>query len=467
MIRIFRVYFPATLVWLAMVEIALIIAAVYVGVNLRFLHGDAVSRAALDPLLFKALVFAVIIFFSMLAMGMYWHGMRDGRMVAVLLRIILSLIIGTVAMALIFYAFPGFFIGRGAYSIAVGFTLLALIITRSVYYHYADQDALKKRVLVFGAGKKAAMVGKDMRRQTDQHGVKIVGYVNAQGENAQVPAEKLLGAEKGLTHLVKEQGIDEIVVAVDDRRKNFPIDELLECKMNGVAVVDLVTLYERQQGKIKIDNLHPSSVIFADGFCQAVIRSYGKRLFDVTASLLLLMIIWPVMLVSALGIVLESGGRGSILYRQSRVGRNGTAFNVLKFRSMSVNAEQDGKAQWAKKNDTRVTHVGGILRKYRIDELPQLINVLRGEMSFVGPRPERPEFVERLSQDIPFYNLRHKMNPGITGWAQISYPYGASDKDALEKLQYDLYYMKNYSILFDLIILFQTAHAVLWGKGAR
>lgn len=467
MIRIFRVYLPKTLLMLALVEIALMTVAVYVGVELRFLHADAVSRAELEPLLLKALVFSAVMFLSMLSMGMYWHGMRDGSMIAVLLKICLSLVMGSVGMVLVFYAFPGMFIGRGAYGFGVAFVLVALLVTRVVYYRYADQEALKKRVLVFGAGKKAAMVEQDMRRQTDWHGVKIIGYVNAMGVKAQVPADKLLDHSRGLAYLVKTQGIDEIVVAVDDRRKNFPVDEILECKMNGVEVVDLVTLYERQQGKMKIENLHPSSMIFSDGFCQAVIRSYGKRLFDISAALILLVIIWPVMVVTALSIWLESGGKGPILYRQTRVGRNGMAFNVLKFRSMSVNAEKDGKAQWAQKNDTRVTRVGSVIRKYRIDELPQLFNVLRGEMSFVGPRPERPEFVERLANDIPFYNLRHKINPGITGWAQISYPYGASDKDAMEKLQYDLYYMKNYSMLFDLVILFQTAHAVLWRKGAR
>ncbi len=467
MIRIFRVYVPRTLVWLAIVELLLMVAAVYLGVELRFWHGDAASRAELDPLLIKAVIFAAVMFLSMLAMGMYWHGMRDGSMLVVLLRIALSFIIGSIAMVLFFYAFPDLFMGRGAYGFAVGLALLALILTRMLYYHYADQDGLKKRVLVFGAGKKAARVEKDLRRQVDRHGVKIIGYINAQGEKAEVPPEKLLNGERGLSNLVREQGIDEIVVAVDDRRKSFPVDDILECKMNGVAVVDLVTLYERQQGKIKIDNLHPSSMIFADGFCQAILRSYSKRLFDISASLLLLLIIWPVMLVTALSIFIESGWRGPILYRQERVGRNSVVFNVLKFRSMSVNAEQDGKAQWASKNDMRVTRVGKVIRKYRIDELPQLLNVLKGEMSFVGPRPERPAFVERLAKEIPFYNLRHKVNPGITGWAQISYPYGASDKDALEKLQYDLYYMKNYSMLLDLVILFQTAHAVFWGKGAR
>jgi sugar transferase (PEP-CTERM system associated) len=227
-----------------------------------------------------------------------------------------------------------------------------------------------------------------------------------------------------------------------------------------------VGFFERQTGRINIEALNPSSMVFADGIIQAVLKSYLHRFLDLVISLTVLILTVPVMLLAALLIWLESGCRGPILYRQTRVGRDGKLFRILKFRSMSVDAEKSG-ARWAVQDDTRITVVGGFLRKSRIDELPQLINVLKGDMSFVGPRPERPEFVEELANEIPFYDLRHRVNPGITGWAQICYPYGASKEDAKDKLEYDLYYIKNYSLFLDLMILIQTAQVILWGKGAR
>ena len=237
--------------------------------------------------------------------------------------------------------------------------------------------------------------------------------------------------------------------------------------MNGVQITDITNFLEQRTSKIRLDTMHPSTLIFADGYSHAVLASYGKRMLDISASLALLAVSWPVMLLTAMAIYLESGGKGTILYRQERVGKDGIPFNVLKFRSMRMDAEKDGKAQWASKDDDRVTRIGRVIRKYRIDELPQLLNVLKGDMSFVGPRPERPLFVQELSSKIPYYGLRHKVNPGITGWAQICYPYGSSDQDALEKLQYDLYYIKNYSLWFDFLILAQTVYAVLSGRGGR
>jgi sugar transferase (PEP-CTERM system associated) len=232
-------------------------------------------------------------------------------------------------------------------------------------------------------------------------------------------------------------------------------------------VIDLQGFFERETGKLKLDILNPSWMIFSDGFNQGKGQSTQKRIFDVVVSLGLLALSWPLMLLVALAIKLEGGGRGSILYRQIRVGQHWRLFNVYKFRSMREDAEAGGKAQWAKENDDRVTRVGRFIRKTRLDELPQIFNVLKGDMSFVGPRPERPEFVTQLSEQIPYFAERHRVKPGITGWAQICYPYGASEKDSLEKLQFDLYYIKNYSLFLDLVIILQTAHAVVAGKGGR
>jgi sugar transferase (PEP-CTERM system associated) len=261
--------------------------------------------------------------------------------------------------------------------------------------------------------------------------------------------------------------IDEVVIAMDDRRQNFPLHDLLECRVKGIDVLDLMNFLERETGKVKLDVMNPSWIIFSEGFKRNGLREFVRRAFDLIASLGLLAIAWPLMIIAAVAIKFEDGIGAPIFYRQQRVGIDGKVFNLLKFRSMSVNAEADGKAQWAQKNDSRVTRVGGVMRKTRIDELPQLLNVLRGDMSFVGPRPERPEFVSQLNERIPYYRERHCVKPGITGWAQLCYPYGSSEKDALEKLQYDLYYVKNHGFLFDLMILLQTAEVVLWGKGAR
>jgi sugar transferase (PEP-CTERM system associated) len=254
---------------------------------------------------------------------------------------------------------------------------------------------------------------------------------------------------------------------MDDRRAGFPMDELLECRLEGVDIVELVTFLERETGKVRLDILNPSWMIFSEGFRQGRIHTSLERAFDVLASLTLLVVAAPLMLLTMIAIKLTEGPRASIFYRQVRVGQYGKPFKLLKFRSMREDAERDGKAQWAQKNDTRVTRIGGFIRMTRIDELPQILNVLRGEMSFVGPRPERPEFVEQLNERIPYYRERHSIKPGITGWAQLCYPYGSSESDAIEKLQYDLFYVKNHSLLFYLAILVQTVEVIVWRKGAR
>jgi sugar transferase (PEP-CTERM system associated) len=267
--------------------------------------------------------------------------------------------------------------------------------------------------------------------------------------------------------------IHEIVVAMDERRRNqdamggLPLDDLMECRLRGINVCDVQQFIEREACKVDVDLLRPSWMVFSDGFIVSTWRAGSKRAFDVLASSLLLLFAWPIMLLTTLCIWLEDGIRAPVFYRQTRTGLNGVHFDVIKFRSMDSDAEKGGQAVWASKNDPRVTRVGAFIRKARIDELPQLLNVFRGDMSFVGPRPERPMFVAELAEEIPFYDQRHRVKPGITGWAQLCYPYGASNDDAKEKLQYDLYYLKNHSLLLDIIILLQTVEVVLVGEGAR
>jgi sugar transferase (PEP-CTERM system associated) len=281
-----------------------------------------------------------------------------------------------------------------------------------------------------------------------------------------VPAHRILPIDDTLPALARRLGVDEIVVALTERRAgSMPLRQLLDCKVAGVKVHDLNTHFEKTLGQIRIDYLNASWLIFGDGFNQGLWRTAVKRVFDLFCATILLVLSLPVMLATAVLIKLESPG--PVLYRQVRTGLHGRSFSIAKFRSMRNDAEKDGKPVWAAANDARVTRVGAVIRRLRIDELPQLFNVLLGEMSLVGPRPERPYFVEQLTQEIPFYALRHSVKPGVTGWAQVRYPYGATVEDSQEKLQYDLYYVKNHTLFLDLLVLMETVSVVLTGKGAR
>jgi sugar transferase (PEP-CTERM system associated) len=269
-----------------------------------------------------------------------------------------------------------------------------------------------------------------------------------------------------LPEIASRLRVDEIVVALTERRSgSMPLRQLLDCKASGVKVYDLNSHFEKTLGQIRVDYLSASWLIFSDGFNQGAWRTAVKRVFDIFCASLLIVISAPVMAVAAACIKFES--RGPMLYRQERVGQNDRPFNIAKFRSMRTDAEKDGKPVWAAANDNRVTRVGAVIRRLRIDELPQLFNVLRGDMSLVGPRPERPFFVDQLTQEIPFYALRHSVRPGVTGWAQVRYPYGATVEDSQEKLQFDIYYVKNHTLFLDFAVLMETVSVVLTGRGAR
>lgn len=464
MIRLFRHYVPRSLLILALVEALIFFFSIYLGKSLRVLSYN-MPQPGMGDVLPEGLVFTGIMLTIMVALGLYernfWNDKWD-----MLLRVAVSFLLGFFAMTLVYYLLPDLYLGRGEFGLAFSVAFVAVALARFIFLQMADQDILKRRILVLGAGKKAAQL-KPLMGNTGKCGFRVVGYVRLNGEHKAVDPDKVLTVDSTLYDLSVKYQIDEIVVAMEDRRKAFPIEEILECKINGVEVTDLSTFCERETGRINLSALHPSSMIFSDGFHQAVLKTTSKRLFDILASLLLLLVTWPIMLLTAAAIWIESGGRGPVFYCQERVGKNDRLFKVIKFRSMRTDAEQDGVARWAQKKDSRITRVGAFIRDSRIDELPQLFNVLRGHMSFVGPRPERPAFVTELSKSIPYYSMRHRVNPGITGWAQICYPYGASEEDAREKLQYDLYYIKNYSLFLDLMVLLQTAHAILWGRGAR
>lgn len=345
-------------------------------------------------------------------------------------------------------------------------TAVALMLLLRVYVmHFTPRNLMRQRVLVFGTGSRARLVGTALLKSDPT--VDLVGYYTGPNEQeAQVSAWGLLSMTNSLTDIVKDQQVDEIVVALTERRGgSMPLRELLDCKLQGVKVVDIATHFERTLGQIRLESLSAGWLIFGDGFGTGWVRAFTKRVFDIVSAMILIVLTLPVMLITAILIALEDGF--PILYFQERVGQNGRLFNVVKFRSMRTDAEKDGKPRWASAKDDRVTRVGRVIRKVRIDELPQLFSVLAGSMSMVGPRPERPFFVDKLTQDIPYYAIRHSVKPGVTGWAQVRYQYGSSVEDAAEKLQYDLYYVKNHSLLLDVVVMFETIGVVVMRKGAQ
>jgi len=343
---------------------------------------------------------------------------------------------------------------------------VAGVVAHRVYAAHADTASRPySRVLILGTGTAAQLVARTIANA--KRPLKIVGYVAGPNEpDSAIDASQLVSGPLSLKDRAIGLGVKEVIVALSERRGGgMPMAELLDCRSAGVRISDLSTYFERMLGQIRIDHLHPGWLIFGKGFNHSIYRDIAKRVFDIVCSCVLVALATPLMLLTAICIALES--RGPILYRQERVGQGGKTFSVLKFRSMRVDAEKNGAPQWAAAKDARVTRVGSIIRRYRLDEFPQLLNVLKGEMSLVGPRPERPFFVERLTVRIPFYALRHTVKPGLTGWAQVRYEYGASIEDSLEKLQYDLYYVKNHSLFLDLLVLLETVGVVISGKGAR
>lgn len=461
MLRIFRHYIPTTLLLLGLAEALILVVSIYVGAVLGIAF-EGIALGGNGTVLMQAVVFCAAMLAGMIAMGFYQRDQRDGPIETVI-RLSLSFVVGFLVMGAIYVVEPQLVLGGASTFVALIASFIGIATCRIVCSAKTDAR-FSRRVLVLGVGDRAKQIEK-LRRASDRLGITLVGFIDIGIDRQVVSEAKIIRPNVSLRTLAERFAAEELVVAIDDRRKGLPVDDILECKMHGIRILDESTFLERQLGKIRLDALHPSGVIFADGFTQAVIRRTEKRLFDIVASLFLLSLTLPFMLLAALAILLESGR--PIFYTQRRVGLRGECFNVIKFRSMRTDAEVDGKPVWAAKEDSRVTRVGKFIRKTRIDELPQLLNVLKGDMSFVGPRPERPEFVSELAQAIPYYDLRHHVKPGITGWAQVSYPYGSSIKDAREKLQYDLYYLKNYSVFLDVNILLQTIQVILWGKGAR
>jgi len=461
--RFFRHHIPTEFVFLGIIEFIVLMGSFYLGLELRF--GDDGLKQVFQPFLPKAIIYSIVMLMSLIAFGAYQRrSSQSPNMLA--LRIGGSLLVGMVVLGMTFYVAPVFSFGRGVLALSVLVSFTGIMVGRILFARIAEKRDIRLRVLILGAGTTATLI-KDAETNGELDGVNVVGYVPLAGDQEAEKEHNLVIPSESLIRYVEEKDIDEIVLAADDRRKGFPVQDLLDCKMSGISVLDLLSFFERETGKIRLDILHPSWLFLSDGFHESTFRRAWKRSFDIVVVLLLLPVTLPIMALVTAVILVESRGRGPVLYSQTRVSENEQRFRIHKFRSMVEDAEHDGVARWAAQNDSRITRVGSFLRKYRFDELPQLFNILKGEMSFVGPRPERPEFVEQLARVIPYYNERHRVKPGLSGWAQIRHPYGASEDDCQEKLQYDLYYVKNYSVFLDAFVILQTVEVVLFGKGAR
>lgn len=465
MIRVYNHYISKFTILLISIEICLLMIVFFLGVSIRFHYPEIPFIDLLFSQLPGATVFIFVMITCMAVMGMY---QQDSRLdiESTLLRLMPSLAMGFAIMALIFYLFPQLYLGRGLLAIVILLALLLILITRMIFFRWPNLEVLRSRAIVLGTGSVAGELLSLAEDSSTLRNLDIVGFVPFYGEDRHVPASVVLPKHSSLPYLVNQYDAGEIIIATQERRGGgFPIQELLECKMHGIKVTDIATLFERERGQIRMDSLYPSWLVFGGGFDQSFFRATIKRIFDLLASLLLLIVTLPVMLLTVIFILMEDGR--PVFYRQERVGKGGKTFLVIKFRSMRNDAEKSGQPQWAAIDDPRVTKIGQIIRKLRIDELPQIINVLKGEMSLVGPRPERPYFVDMLIGKVPYYNVRHSIKPGITGWSQVHYPYAFSVEDAIEKLQYDLYYVKNHSLFLDLIILIDTVGVVLLSKGGR
>jgi len=450
------------MLWL--LELSMLAASVLLASRVRFMHDPDTYLAFSEFAIVRALLVAAFITLAMAAFGLYQIESRHRRG-DFLLRLVLSFAFGAISLWILYYVLPQAYIGRGVLAIALAVGFILIVCVRWAQEYTLGIESLRRRILVLGAGNNAETINGRLRRRSDRRSFTIVGFLPVPGQAVAVRDELLVRTDCGLAELTQLLQVQEVVVATDERRGALPMEDLLICAQRGVAVTDLSSFFERESGVVSLSIADPSWLVFTGEFDHSMARRLSKRLFDLLAAGSLLLVAWPAMLAVALCIWLDSGR--PVLYRQVRVGEDGRSFELLKFRSMRLDAEGDGVARWAANNDNRVTRIGQFIGLTRLDELPQLINVLRGEMSFVGPRPERPQFVDMLNREVRYYSVRHCMKPGLTGWAQLRYPYGASVNDAAEKLRYDLFYVKNHGLLFDLLIMLQTVEVVMFGRGAR
>jgi sugar transferase (PEP-CTERM system associated) len=462
-LRIFDQYIPIRKIAFFFLESAFIGGMVILGAYMRFL-GDPISFNAYEYLILKALLIV-----AWVQLSLYYFDLYDLKVfrsnIELGIRLLQSLGVSSILLAALYYLFPFLIIGRGIFLVSLGFVGAVIVAWRVIYNHILKTRHLDQKIMIIGSGSLAKNIAKEIVERVDT-GFKVIGFIT---ENPERVGEKLvnpsiIGDQTQILDIAEREKVDRIIVALEERRGRFPDVQLLECKMRGIAVEEGIEFYEHLTGRLQVESIRPSFLIFSDGFKKSKLTMWMKGVIEFTLSLIGLILLFPLIIIISILIKIDS--HGPVFYRQERVGERGKIFKLLKFRSMVENAETNGPV-WAQQDDKRVTRVGRWIRKSRFDEVPQLFNVLKGDVSFVGPRPERLYFVEQLRKEIPFYDQRLSVKPGVTGWAQIKYPYGASREDAVEKLKYDLYYIKNLSPLFDLLIIFETIKVVLFRKGAR
>jgi sugar transferase (PEP-CTERM system associated) len=446
---------------LVVCETSVILGAVAAAVYLRLGLPALTTEAGL---LYKALLIAGVTQLSLYFADLYdFRVLTDRRELFV--RATQALGATSVILAGVYYWLPDLIVGRGVFMVAAVLIIL-LVFGWRVLFEWAHKVGPRERLLLVGTSQGAVRLARELHERRNL-GVEITGFIDPDPERvgAAVLNPGVIGTIEDIPAIVRARGIDRVVVSLSDARGKLPMEKLLEMKLDGVTFDHLASVYEQYTGKIAVENLRPSWLIFSEGFRKSRFQLTLKRLLDLVAGTVGLIIALPLLLLVALAVKLTSSG--GVLYQQKRVGCRGHIFSVYKFRSMRADAEKETGAVWAAANDSRVTPVGSFLRRTRLDELPQLWNIIRGDMSLVGPRPERPEFVTSLTQEIPFYGQRHTVRPGLTGWAQVQYTYGASLEDAMEKLQYDLFYIKNMSVAMDVFVIAKTVKTVLMQRGGQ
>lgn len=457
---IFNKYYPLRNIVFFLGEGALIFFSLIL-VNWLF-KGTAILRIELVECLQQSILVTVVFQLCLYFFDLY--ELRENLPISVTAtKITQAFGVGCVLLGLFYYVIPTATIPTRIFWTSYFILYLLIVLWRSGYHFILQRELFVQSIAIVGTGTLATSIARELGERLDAP-YKIRAFVGTTEPGYNPGRIPLFRSISEIDHMLSSHRIDRLVVALDDRRGATPIEELLNYKLQGLTIEGGVSFYEKLTAKVMAERVDPSWIIFSEGFSTSRMQLFGKRLLDLAAAVSLLVLVFPVMILSALIIKFESPG--PVFYRQERVGQGRRPFEVIKFRSMVQDAEKNG-AVWAVKNDSRVTRFGSFIRKVRIDELPQLFNVIRGEMSLVGPRPERPVFVEKLKESIPFYDVRHEVRPGVTGWAQICYPYGASEEDALRKLEYDLYYLKHMSVALDIIIIFRTVKTVLFAKGGR
>lgn len=462
MFRLFKHYVPHAVVLLGLIDFLLLFFSAELAWQLRTSQLSIDSGRFADRAL-PVFSFAVLQQIAMVSVGVYGTDALL-RLRFAIARLSVAISLGIILLSLMFFLLPGSVLWRSILLYAMIFSIVSLVLNRLLLSGILGMGAFRRRLLVLGAGNRAKRI-MELSERSDA-GFVVVGFIDMGNSDPVIEEALARSAIKNFAGYVEKLNVSEVVLALEERRNALPLQDLLRIKTLGVHVNDLSSFFERETGRVDLDFVDPSWLIFSDGFSSGRwLSSIAKRLFDVTASMILLLLFAPIVALFAILVKLDS--KGPAFFRQERTGLYGQPFYITKLRSMRTDAEIDGKAVWAQADDPRITRIGRFIRNTRIDELPQAWSVLKGEMSFVGPRPERPQFVSDLQTEIRYYNERHVVKPGITGWAQINYPYGASIEDARQKLEYDLYYAKNYTPFLDILILLQTLRVVLWADGAR